>query len=494
MRLSRAAWPVVGATCLLLVVASACGSTSSSNVDGGPNGSGADGSGASSGSSKAGTSGTTGPMLGGLAGENSSSSAGGNDAVGDECAGDLIQAERIPLDMYVMLDVSGSMLDATAGDATVTKWEAVSSALSDFVSDPASDGMGMGLQVFPIRHPDAPASCKTNNDCGADFGPCFLKTCWNYPALIACNTTAECGNFGPCVTFGYCANNQDFVCNSIGKNCGVDPDTNKQLGTCVAPASSTCVATADCRPATYEAPAAPIAELPGAKTALLDAIDASMPDEGALTPTGPALQGAIDQASGWAKAHPERQVVAVLATDGLPTLCEPTTIADVAALAAAGRRLAPAVSTFVIGVVGPDDTDSPANLNTIAKSGGTGSAFIVDTQGNVQMQFRDALNKIRASGLSCELAVPVASAGKTVDYMKVNVSFDDGSGPADLGYVKEASNCDASDGGWYYDVSDPTAETPKRILTCPATCTAFEKSDMGSVQIKLGCTTHSIVK
>ncbi len=398
MRFARAAWPVFGASCLVMLIASACGSSGGSNVNG------KDGAGRAGSASR-------GPVLGGLGGS-SASNGGGSSSVGEECAGDLIQAQRIPLDMYVMLDVSGSMLEATAGDATLRKWDAVSSALTDFVSDPMSDDIGMGLQVFPIRHPDAPTSCKKNADCG-DFGPCFLKTCWEYPALIPCDNDVQCGVYGPCTPFARCAADPGWVCaaKDIGKDCGIDPQTRMPLGNCTALASSVCLETADCRPAVYEAPAAPIAELPGARAALVSTIESALPEEGALTPSGPALQGAIDQASSWAQAHPERQVVAVLATDGLPTLCDPVEIADVAGLAAAGRRLDPAVSTFVIGVVGPDDTDAPANLNSIAKSGGTTKAFIVDTAGDVQQQFRDALNKIRALGLSCELAVPEAEAG-----------------------------------------------------------------------------------
>lgn len=477
MRFSRAAWPVLGAACLALALASACGSGSSSNVNG---------------TGRAGSSGTTGPVLG-LGGDSASNaSGGGTSAVGEECAGNLVEAQRIPLDMYVMLDVSGSMTEATAGDPAITKWQAVSSALADFVKDPASDGIGMGLQVFPIRHPDVPASCKRNLDCG-DFGPCFLRTCWRFPdGLVPCSVTADCGEFGPCVSFGQCANDAEFVCPTVGGDCGVDAATGKQLGQCLTLASSQCLATADCRPATYAAPATPIAELPGAQAALVSVIQAAMPDPGGLTPSGPALQGAIDQASTWAQAHPERQVVAVLATDGLPTLCEPVDIADVAALAAAGRRLTPAVSTFVIGVVGPADTEAPANLNSVAKSGGTTRAFIVDTQGDVQQQFRDALNTIRASGLSCELAVPEAEAGKALDYGQVNVSFDGGSGASDLLSWPDVSGCGA-EGGWYYDVN-PAAGTPKRIIACPTTCTAFQKTDMGSVQIKLGCKTRMVVK
>jgi len=466
MSFSRAFGPVLGASCLLMLLASACGS--GSTVDGGGKG-------------KAGS--ATGPNLGNLAG-----SGGGGSLM--DCAGDLIQAERIPLDMYVMLDVSGSMTEVTAGDDTVTKWDAVSSALSDFVKDPASSGMGMGLQVFPITHPDAPASCKSDADCD-EFGPCFIKACWGYDlALVPCQTDAFCGRFGPCIEFGRCAQNAEFVCaaEDIGLNCGTDPDTGKALGLCSALPSSTCLATADCRPASYAAPATPIGELPGAQAALVAAIDSAGPEDGGLTPTGPALQGAIDQASEWAQAHPERQVVAVLATDGLPTLCEPVEIADVALLAARGRGLTPGVSTFVIGVVGPDDTDAPANLDSIASSGGTNKAFIVDTAGDVQQQFRDALNKIRASGLSCELAVPSAQGGQALDYKQVNVTFDSGSGPADLLGVANAAAC-TDQGGWHYDV-EPGQGTPKRIVACPTTCTQFQQTDMGSVQIKLGCETR----
>jgi hypothetical protein len=469
MRFSRAAGPVFGAACLLLVAASACGSSSGSNVNG-ANGSGTAGSG---------------PVLG-LGGDSATNpSGGGSSAVGQECAGDLVEAKRIPLDMYVMLDVSGSMTEFTAGDAMITKWQAVSSALTDFVSDPASDGIGMGLQVFPIKHPDAPGECKTDAECG-EFGPCFLKTCWEDPEIVLCDNNLQCGQLGPCKAFAFCSNNDLYICDAVdvGKSCGTEPLTNQPLGTC----SSSCLATADCRAATYAAPAAPIAPLPGAKAALVAAIDAAEPE--GLTPSGPALQGAIDQAGAWAKAHPDHQVVAVLATDGLPTLCDPVEIAGVAALAADGRSLDPAISTFVIGVFGTADTTALANLDKIASSGGTTKAFIVDTQGDVQAQFRNALNAIRASGLSCELAVPEAEPGKLLDYSRVNVTFDDGSGPTDLLGWDDVSGC-GPEGGWYYDVK-PAAGLPKRIVACPTTCTAFQKTDKGSVRIKLGCDTHKV--
>jgi hypothetical protein len=243
--------------------------------------------------------------------------------------------------------------------------------------------------------------------------------------------------------------------------------------------------------------------LPDARAGVLKVIEASTPLEGAQTPTGPALTGAIKQAKAWAAAHPDHQVVAVLATDGQPSmkadpdgLCIPVDsnvdIQAVANVAAKGLDEDPKVSTFVIGVLSPEDAAAGATtvLNNIARSGGTTKAFIIDTQGDVQKLFRDALNAIRASGLSCELVVPAAESGTTLDYDLVNVTFDNGSGPTELLSWPDAASCGA-EGGWYYDVA-PTAGKPTRIIACPSTCTAFEKTDMGSVQIKLGCETNKV--
>jgi hypothetical protein len=357
----------------------------------------------------------------------------------------------------------------------------------------------MGLQVFPIANAAAPKACISDQECG-EFGPCLNRGCWPLinGTVQGCLDSSTCAAGQSCVVIGECSKNNSYACDR-----DATATCNANRGDCVVP-PSICVSAADCRPATYAAAAAEIAPLPEAAPALVKVIQGSTPDEGGLTPTGPALTGAIQASKAWAKAHPDHQVVAVLATDGLPTLqtkgqlCEVVQyIEDIDAvvnLAGSGRTAAPLISTFVIGVLGPDDIDfgAPATLDAIAMSGGTEQAFIVETQGDVQKQFRDALNQIRASGLSCELAVPEAEAGKTVDFGKVNVSFDDGTGATDLLNWPDAAGCDA-DGGWYYNV-DPAQAAPTRIIACPTTCTAFQQTDMGSVQIKLGCATRTVVK
>jgi len=520
MRLLRAAWPAFASSCLIAFCASACGSSKGSNVTGNGttagNGTGATGATDGGGLNLSNGGGTGGGGTGGGGtggglnlGNGGTVTGSGGQGVVNQCAGTLIQAQRIPLDMYVMLDVSGSMLDPTVGNAKLTKWQAVSSALNDFVSDPASDGIGIGIQTFPLTDVRAPTSCTTNAQC-ANFGGCFLKACWNAAVgLPPCNSDLDCGLVrGACDGVGVCSGNADFVCPTanVGQGCGADPDTGVDLGTCQARASSTCIVTDDCREASYAMPAVAIAALPGAKPGIVKVLQAAMP--GGLTPTGPALTGAIDQAGQWATAHTDHQVVAVLATDGLPTLkaqgqyCGAITTTSataddnaVAAVAATGAASTPKVSTFVIGVFAPTDVaqGAPAVLNAIAKAGGSSSAFIVNTMGNVEMQFRDALNAIRATGLSCELAVPMPEAGKTLDFGEVNVAFDSGKGPVDLENVPGVADCAAHPQAWYYNV-DPTQGTPTRIEACPGVCADFEKTDMGSVQIELGCKTKVVVK
>jgi len=481
MRPSRPAAFGFVLSCVYAFGVAACGSSKSKSSDVDTHGGGSAGSV------------NLGPDLGTGAGGQGSDGSGDIDA----CAGDLVQGQRVPLDMYVMLDVSGSMLEATAGDANVTKWQAVSSALTDFVSDKASEGIGVGLQVFPIDNAGAPTSCKQDGDCG-DFGPCLNRACWPLISgqLVACVDNAGCAGPQTCKVVGECSQAADYVCDyAASTTCGA------ARGDCVL-RPSVCVSANDCRPATYENPAAPIAQLPTGKDSIVQVIAQSTPKTSALTPTGPALTGAIAQASNWAGAHTDHQVVAVLATDGLPTLktsgmlCAPVlNSADVQAVldvATGGKRGKPSISTFVIGVVSPDDVTSgaPDLLNAIADAGGTTQSFIVNTMGDVQMQFRAALDKIRQAGLSCDLKVPEPSAGRTLDYGQVNVRFDDGKGSKTLGYVQSAANCTAA-GGWYYDV-DPAVGAPERIVACPTTCDAFQKADMGSVKIELGCATKVV--
>jgi hypothetical protein len=527
------------ATSVLLLVSmglfsAGCGSSDKASVtrslsSGGSNNSaGTGGSAANTGNSTSGGTGGSGTgggssisLSGGSSGTSGSSGSSGT-GDGTTCGGDDYAGMGVPLDLYVMLDRSSSMLDAVNG---TSKWDAITKALTTFFSDPASSGIGIGLQFFPYPDPNIPASCNVSADCGANnlclknfcqnagpgiaicdtnadcvlpttsgrtqnLGPCTpLTYCWSSHGSTLCHDDSDCNNVrGDCVPFNQCSNDDTYSCKAAGTMCGTD--MGKNLGTCEAVTTSVCQHTSDCRSATYASPAAEIATLPGAAAGLQNVLMSTMPLGD--TPTSPALGGAIAHAQAWAKAHPDHKVAVLLATDGLPSDCmvnssttDPYGLVEVTTTTAAGLAANPSIETFVIGVFAPSDTDSPGNLNQIAKAGGSGTAFVVNTGSDVEQQFLAALEKIRGTGIPCAFQIPTPTTG-TFEPGLVNVVFKDGSQAQTLDYWQDAASCDATSGGWYYD--NPT--NPTKILACPASCSVFQNADSSAtVAINLGCKT-----
>jgi hypothetical protein len=399
------------------------------------------------------------------------------------CAAVVEKGETLPVDMYVLLDRSSSMLDST-GTTGVSKWSAINTALESFVKDPDSAGLGIGLQYFPLFKPNVPATCTSNAACGAG-GPCFLQACDNQTTVTACTTNADCG-VGNCIPFGVCSlypvGGTPVFCSPIGSACSAG------YGDCVDFNDRWCVNGVECTSDSYATPAVPIAALPANESAVVTSIQNTQPQGD--TPTGPALQGAIQHATDWATSHPGHRVVAVLATDGLPTDCSPTDITQVSAFATTGLNAATSIPTFVIGVFGPNDSQSPANLNTIARAGGTGQAFIVDTSGNVTTQFQTALNSIRGrSVLSCDLKIPDSTSSDPLDLARVNLEITPATGAkTQLVYVTTLAGCSSEPGrGWYYDQDPSTGATPTKIIVCPDICQTFQSLDGASLNLQIGC-------
>jgi hypothetical protein len=396
----------------------------------------------------------------------------------DACAGGLTEAAPVPLDLYVMLDISASMLDTTGGG--VSKWEAVTSALIDFVSDPGSRGHAVGIQYFPLEKPGTPETCSSDAECG-ESAPCYLNLCWNSPFLPPCSGDEDCGASDSCLPLAVCAEDDRFVCRRPGTEC-VD-SSGASYGTCTLSTESFCVHSASCRVSDYATPAVPIGPLPGNVDALVASIRAQEPD--GATPTGPALAGALETAREWATEHPDRSAAAVLVTDGVPTECDPVSIDDVAELAAAAVTGTPRIPTFVIGVFGPAD-GSLQNLQRIARAGGT-DAFILDTTEDVAAELLRALSAIREARLSCEFELPEAPPGEALDFSAVNVQVTTSDGEELLYYVASADQCGKL-GGWHYD-TDPAIVAPNSIVLCPASCEALQGDVSASVELSLGCST-----
>ena len=209
---------------------------------------------------------------------------------GSWCASDIVKAQPVPLDMYIMLDQSNSM---------TKPWPDVTAALKQFVQQPSAAGIGVGIQYFALPKSGACVeSCNQDSDC-----------CPNQPPDQACA-------LGPC-WFNQCSG---CIQQSVDDSCDA---------------------------AIYAEPDVEIAPLPGVASAIVSSINAHSPYSG--TPTSAALAGAIQYASAWASQNPTHIVVDVLATDGEPQECD-TSLANIEGIAAQGLTATPSILTFVIGV------------------------------------------------------------------------------------------------------------------------------------------------
>jgi hypothetical protein len=462
------------------------------------------------------------------------------------CLGETRQAEAIGLDMFVMLDLSGSMLDLLpAAPGPTSKWDAVRGSLESFVGAPETSGIGIGLQYFPQANAGVPFACTSNADCGS--GPCTSSLCvtrgqvndpeggvplefWR-PADAGgtlCLTDADCdASGGSCQTLhGACvlpagassANPSAHFANVSAtpttsivpalcesqQDCGGVPDSRcEAVGLCsLAPVQ--CTASVGCRPgageclsfpytcadytscdvARYGTPAIAISAATSHAADVIASLRAQVPV--GATPTGPALSGALDHARAWAEQHPGRQVVTVLATDGFPTVCEPLEIPDIALLASTAASGPRPVRTFVIGVFGDADlgADGQARLDEIARAGGSERAIVVNTAGDVTRDFLDALNGIRSTAVSCDFQLDAAPG---LDFDHVNLQVTDAEGERiELLSVSDRTACGDAD-GWYY-VRD-SAGVPLQLSVCPATCEQLER-ERARVDLQIGCVTR----
>ena len=242
-----------------------------------------------------------------------------------------------------------------------------------------------------------------------------------------------------------------------------------------------------CNLADYATPSIAIAPLPGQLPALSASLAAAMPT--GETPTGAALRGSCSYAATYKQAHPGHDVVLLLVTDGEPQApltsrnggCNPT-LADATAAATTCLQGAVTIRTYVLGV-GP----SLQNLNQIAAAGGTTQAYLAANAGGTEILAQ--LNQIRKdAALPCTLQIPQASGSMPIDLRTVNVvSADANCKTTTIGNVPDASSCNATLGGWYYD--PPTQ--PTKIKLCDASCAAVSVPGT-DLRVSVGCATTII--
>ena len=221
------------------------------------------------------------------------------------------------------------------------------------------------------------------------------------------------------------------------------------------------------------------------------------------TPLAASMTGQLPFLTSYTPAAPVKpggKYVLVVMTDGIPTDGKQACL-DAASSALAGT---PSVLTFAVGV--GDETASATNVydeifvGDLAVKGGTAPAGCNTTWSDtnktgtpchfqitpgsktaqqIQADFLAAVNKIRDTVSSCELALDFSSGN--VDPAKVNVEYTSGAGQTSQ-IKQDATN------GWTYD--DPNA--PKKVILHGSSCDTLKADPEGKVKIILGCKTVTV--
>jgi len=301
------------------------------------------------------------------------------------CIGVTTQANHVPLDMYFMLDTSGSM---AGPNLTLLK-----EGLAAFFKAPESEGIGISGNHFPI----------------------MLKV-------------------------------------------GSDET---------------------CEPSEYAKPAGPWEILPNSG---MGGWITGLVAQG-LTPSIPALAGAVDACVARKAENAERTCSVVFVSDGEPEgNCPPTgpTAKEPLGTIAAGAW-AKGIPVFAIGFPGIKSLGQQV-LSYIAEQGGTDVPFFIK-EGAVTQKFVDALTKVQGTALACEYQMPT-SDHEIVDPDFVRVIYTPGTGgdPITIPRKMTAEDCGAAP-GWYYDNNDE----PTKLVMCDSTCKTMRADGTGKVEILLGC-------
>jgi len=373
----------------------------------------------------------------------------------------------------------------SATELGITKWEALRSAISTFLFDPASAGSSVGINFLPHIHEEVSRYCLRDEHCNS-AGSCKPLGMCRPSETSICQSDKQCFAEGDsCDRMGQCEVSLEVFCQLEQKSCGA-------LGACE-PAGF-CENRTGCAPADYRITT--LGELPDHGWTIMYALDARLLE--GFTPTLPALSGVVGSASDWVAAHPREKTVVVLATDGLPTACDPSlptegvpgAIDNLVSIAEYG--VGHGVETFVIGVFSPEEKPYVAhNLDAIAAGGATKEAFVITTDEEMAEQLLRALNEVRMANL-CEYALPEHSDSLDLTQLLVRITPQDGGSTLWLDYRTSIDRCGPEHngsspdgmpvaGGFYFDRDPEGPVAPGRIILCPEICAMQLPPDMISV-------------
>ncbi|HMI82935.1 MAG TPA: VWA domain-containing protein, partial [Polyangiaceae bacterium] len=224
---------------------------------------------------------------------------------------------------------------------------------------------------------------------------------------------------------------------------------------------------------TPEVEIAPVGD-PGQMQKLIDSIGKHGPV--ALTPTGPALQGAHTYAKAYAMSHLGRKTMVMLATDGIATLCAPQQSYDIAsAIAGPALNGMPSIRTLVVAAA-----NGLSALGAISMAGGTGQPVVVTDPTTTSSLIKTQFQQLSRTNFACSYRIPAGGEGGRTDPGLVNVHIRTGGGMDKILPLYSSSTRCATGDGWYYD----NPARPENILLCPATCANLFN---GELRIVVGC-------
>src|SRR5262249_46671002 len=106
------------------------------------------------------------------------SSTGGAGGAGGGCGGKAAKARPAPPDPFLVPRPSGAM-DPGAGN-NLTRWDTVKAAVTTFVQQPNTAGIGMGIQYFPLPEQFVAGcyvqECAADADCMGGCGACNVPS------------------------------------------------------------------------------------------------------------------------------------------------------------------------------------------------------------------------------------------------------------------------------------------------------------------------------
>lgn len=394
------------------------------------------------------------------------------------------EARLASLDIFLAMDVSGSMEQPTS--AGVTKFEAITRAIDGFVRSPDSEGLGVDLTFFPFIDESVPELCASDVECGPDPDGCVMPDVCIPSGESFCFEDGDCDTPGDrCEPLGRCGGFDPQLCLNIGESCP-DGSRCRDYGLCLARTS--------CDVASYMRPAVPLGLLPEVAPSIVSTLEGASLEGG--TPTLPALTGVLERARDWSVDNPGSKVISILATDGFPESCDPAvdlleddpSVGIEAPAAVAREAAADGIQTYVIGVFAPDEEmDARSNLTTLAMAGGTDEALVVTTDDAVTEMLLAILDDLRRSVRTCVYAIPAAGVLPDPETLEVRILPPDGP-PIELERVAGPLSCDPMAGGFFFEGDLDPGDRPGFIELCPASCNLTAASDDFVVEMEAGCT------